>query len=403
MRLTNFKIKNLPIGKRVHDGRGLYLTLSSPGRGKWTFRYMLNKKAKEMGLGKYPEVSLAEARKRHFASLIQVADGIDPVEMKKKDAILAKREASLFFSQVKDDYIEYHKGKWSNAKHAFDWNSSLTRYACPALDQKPFCKLQTEDILLVLKPIWNTKHETARKIQNRLKKIFGYAKTGGLYKGDNPAAWQDHLCHYFPVFDGVHKVKHHRSLHYAKAPAFYADLRQIETMAAKALQFTTLTAARTTETLGARAEEFDLNKRLWRIPETRMKARKLHEVPLSEQACTLIEDVLKSHNAPFVFHGRNPEKPLSNMAMLGLVKKKLKQYDTTVHGLRATFRTWGSEMTHYDGYVLEFALAHQLNTKAEQAYLQSTLVGPRIPLMQDWADYLTSNEIHPNIESTMLN
>ena len=106
MRLTNFKIKNLPIGKRVHDGRGLYLTLSSPGRGKWTFRYMLNKKAKEMGLGKYPEVSLAEARKRHFASLIQVADGIDPVEMKKKAAILAKREASLFFSQVKDDYIE---------------------------------------------------------------------------------------------------------------------------------------------------------------------------------------------------------------------------------------------------------------------------------------------------------
>ena len=134
-----------------------------------------------------------------------------------------------------------------------------------------------------------------------------------------------------------------------------------------------------------------------------MKARKLHEVPLSEQACTLIEDVLKSHNAPFVFHGRNPEKPLSNMAMLGLIKKQLKQYDTTVHGLRATFRTWGSEMTHYDGYVLEFALAHQLNTKGEKAYLQSTLIGPRIPLMQDWANYLTSNETHPNIESSMLN
>ena len=144
-----------------------------------------------------------------------MADGIDPVEMKKKAAILAKREASLFFSQVKDDYIEEHKRKWSNAKHAFDWNSSLTRYACPALDQKPFCKLQTEDILLVLKPIWSSKHETARKIQNRLKLIFGYAKAGGLYTGDNPAAWEDHLRHYFPVFDGVHKVKHHRSLPYA--------------------------------------------------------------------------------------------------------------------------------------------------------------------------------------------
>ena len=168
---------------RLHDGRGLYLTLSANERGKWTCRYMLNRKAKEMGLGRYPEVSLAEARKRHFEARIKISDGIDPIENKRRALALAKKEESLLFSKVKDNYIEEHGPKWSNAKHAFDWDSSLNRYACPILDLKPFSKLQTEDILLVLKPIWRSKHETARKLQNRLKLIFGYARAGGLYRG----------------------------------------------------------------------------------------------------------------------------------------------------------------------------------------------------------------------------
>ena len=403
MGLTNFKIKNEKIGVRLHDGRGLYLTLSSNGRGKWTCRYMLNRKAKEMGLGRYPEVSLAEARKRHFEARIKISDGIDPIENKRRALALAKKEESLLFSKVKDNYIEEHGPKWSNAKHAFDWDSSLNRYACLIFDLKPFSKLQTEDILLVLKPIWRSKHETARKLQNRLKLIFGYAKAGGLYKGDNPAAWLDHLCHYFPMFDGAHWVKHHRALQFSLAPAFFTDLRRIETMAAKALQFTTLTAARTTETLGARAEEFDLNKKLWRVPEARMKARKPHEVPLSDQVCVLIEDTIRSHNAPYLFHGRNPEKPLSNMAMLNLVKKQLHQWQTTVHGLRSTFRTWAGEKTNYSPGIIEFALAHQLDEKIEGAYLRSELVEPRRPLMQDWANYLTADAPETNIEISLSN
>ena len=330
MRLTNFKIKSADIGQRLHDGRGLYLTLSAPKKGKWTIRYMLSRKAEEMGLGRYPEVCLSEARKRHFQARIKIENGIDPIEDKRKLAAIAKKEEALLFSHVKDDYIKDHRLKWTNAKHAFDWNSSLTRYACPILDKKPFSQLDTQDIIAVFKPIWHTKHETARKLQNRLKLIFGYAKAARLYPRENPAAWLDYLCHYFPSFDGKRDVKHHRSLPYLQMQDFYADLERIETMTSKALRFTALTAARTTETLGATAEEFDLNKRLWCVPSERMKARKPHDVPLSDQACHLIDDILGSHNKPFIFHGINPEKPLSNMAMLSLIKKRLQLYDTTV-------------------------------------------------------------------------
>jgi len=386
----------------MHDGRGLYLTLSSQGRGKWTIRYMLNRKAKEMGLGKYPEVSLSEARKRHFEARNTIANGLDPIEIKRRTSIIAKQEASLFFSQVKDNYITEHRAKWTNAKHAFDWNSSLNRYACPFLDSKPFAQLDTQDIIAVLKPIWHSKHETARKIQNRLKLIFGYAKAGKLYHGQNPAAWQDHLCYYFPSFEGKRKISHHRSLPYTQIQCFYAELEKIETITSFALRFTILTAARTTETLGTTAEEFDLNKRVWRVPSERMKARKPHDVPLSEQACCLIEDLLRSHNSPFIFCGVNPEKSLSNMAMLTLIKKRLRLYNTTVHGLRSTFRTWAGEETNYSPGIIEFALAHQLNQKIEGAYLRTELVEPRRPLMQDWANFVTNRAQKSEVETLIL-
>ena len=242
------------------------------------------------------------------------------------------------------------------------------------LDKKPFAQLGTSDVLKVLKPIWHTKHETARKVQNRIKLIFGYAKAEGLYEKDNPAIWQDHLCNFFPILKGVHQVKHHRALDYKYAPSFFAELMAIETMTSKALQFTTLTAARTNETLGATAQEFDLTKRVWRVPAERMKARKTHDVPLSDQACCLLDGLFRSHNVHYIFHGRNPGKPLSNMAMLTLIKKRLHTYDTTVHGLRSTFRTWAGEATNYNPGIIEFALAHRLDEKTEGAYFRSELL-----------------------------
>ena len=397
MGLTNHKITHAQIGKKLHDGHGLYLTLSSPGRGKWTMRYMLKRKAKEMGLGRYPDISLIEARKRHLTARLTIANGDDPIEIKRKKSEQERIEATIRFSHVTQNYIRDHKLKWSNAKHASDWQASLTRHAFPFLDEKPFAQLSTSDVLKVLKPIWHTKHETARKVQNRIKLIFGYAKAEGLYEKDNPAIWQDHLCNFFPILNGVHKVKHHRALGYKYAPSFFAELMAIETMTSKALQFTTLTAARTNETLGATAQEFDLTKRVWRVPAERMKARKTHDVPLSDQACCLLDGLFRSHNVHYIFHGRNPGKPLSNMAMLTLIKKRLHTYDTTVHGLRSTFRTWAGEATNYNPGIIEFALAHRLDEKTEGAYFRSELFERRIPLMQDWADYLMDNGSQANL------
>ena len=315
---------------------------------------------------------------------------------------MRNREA-LRFSEVARRYIDGHRHEWTNDKHAHDWLSTLTRLAYPILDQKPFADLTTEDILAVLEPIWISKRETAKKLQGRLKLVFGYGKTAKLYFGENPAAWQDHLSHFFPKQTGRHLVKHHRALDYQTAPQFYKDLETIETMSSLALRFTLLTATRTSEALGARPEEFDMERMLWRVPPERMKARKPHEVPMSNQVGGLIEALLRSHNAPYVFYSSNPEKPLSNMAMLTLLQKRMDQYDTTVHGLRSTFRTWAGERTNYSPGVIEFALAHQLDEKVEGAYLRSELVEPRRPLMQDWADYLTTPKIAQKLASTHLN
>ena len=174
-------------------------------------------------------------------------------------------------------------------------------------------------------------------------------------------------------------------------------------MVSQELRFTILTAARTSEVLGAKTDEFDLGKLIWRVPAERMKARKPHDVPLSEAAATLIEAASRAHNAPFIFHGRNPEKALSNMAMLSFNKKDLSEFDTTVHGLRSTFRTWVGEETSYSQGLVEFALAHQLNEKIEGAYLRTELLEPRRPLMEDWANYVTGKERPTQLVPTRLN
>ena len=211
------------------------------------------------------------------------------------------------------------------------------------------------------------------------------------------------MSHFFAGRSHRKPIKHHRALPYGQMPEFYAKLAQIETMPSYALQFTILTALRTSEVLRASSEQIDLNKLIWNVPATQMKTKKPHQVPLSDTAAELVESVIRSHNAPFIFHGRNPEKPLSNMAMLSFVKKDLSEFNTTVHGLRSTFRTWVGEETSYSQGLVEFALAHQLNEKIEGAYLRSELLEPRRPLMEDWANYVTGKERPTQLVPTRLN
>ena len=403
MKLNTAKLKTLPLEKSVCDGANLYFTRTGPDRGKWCFRYQRLGRKHEMGLGPYPAISLANARQRARELHILMHQGKDPLQERREAERERKKRESKRFSDIARQYIDEHKSEWHDKKGEKTWHSTLERFVYPLFDQKPFADLTTEDVIEVLSPIWQTKKSTAKKIQGRMKLIFGYAKTARLYEGENPAAWQDHLSHYFAMQTNKHLIKHHRALHYADAPSFFKDLRQIETLTSQALQFTLLTAARTSETIGATSDEFDLEKQLWRVPADRMKAKKPHAVPLSMQASTLIKTVMRSHNAPLIFHGRNPEKPLSNMAMLNLVKKQLKFYDTTVHGLRSTFRTWAGEKTNYSPGVIEFALAHQLDEKIEGAYLRSELVEPRRPLMQDWADFLNGRPRATVVAPAMLN
>ena len=401
MKLNNAKLKTLPLGKSVCDGNNLYFTRTGDGRGKFTYRYQRLGKKHEMGLGPWPAISLAEARQKARDAHTAIHNGLDPLAERRKAEAHRKKHEGIRFSDVAKLYIEAHQVSWTNDKHAYDWASTLRRYVYPILDQKPLSELGTEDVLEVLKPIWRDKHETAKKVQGRIKLVFSYAKTGQFYFGENPAIWPDHLSHFFPA-NYAKPVKHHPALPYRQMPEFYAKLVQVETMPSNALQFTILTNLRTSEVLKARAEQFDLNKLIWNVPAPQMKGKKPHQVPLSDTAAELVESVMRSHNAPFIFHGRNPEKTLSNMAMLSLIKRNLKEFDTTVHGLRATFRIWGSEQTSHDFGAMEFALAHQQD-KVSAAYNRTTLLELRRPLMQDWACYVTGRDQLGQLAPNRLN
>ena len=401
-KLNNAKLKTLPLGKSVCDGNNLYFTRTGDAKGKFTFRYQRLGRKHEMGLGPWPAITLAEARQKARDAHTAIHKELDPLAERRKAEAHRKKHEGIRFSDVAKRYIDTHQDSWTNAKHANDWASSLERYAYPILDQKPLSELETDDVLEVLEPIWRDKHETAKKVQGRIKLVFGYARTGQLYFGENPAVWQDHLCHYFAGRSHRKRLNHHRALPYRQMPEFYAKLAQIESMPSQALQFTILTAARTSEVLEARTDEFDLGKLIWQVPRDRMKAQMPHQVPLSDTAAELVESVIRSHNALFIFHGRNPEKPLSNMAMLTLIKREFKEFDTTVHGLRSTFRVWGSEQTSHDFGAMEFALAHQQD-KVSAAYNRTTLLELRRPLMQDWACYVTGRDQLGQLAPNRLN
>ena len=392
MKLSIKKISALPVGKTIRDSANLYFKKTKPDGGKWCFRYQKDGRNREMGLGPYPVISIEYARKQAHQNQILLYEGEDPLALKQKSAQDKPQRLSHLFSEAARAFIERNCDEWTSAVHSKNWASSMERLVYPILDQKPLADLNTGDVLRVIEPLWRDKRSTARKLQGRIKMVFAAAIAAKQYKGENPAKWEDHLSHYFASKRNGFEPTPHRWLTISKAPKFYNDLCGIETASSAALRFTMLTAARTSEVRLATPAEFDLNKMLWQVPAHRMKARIPHNVALSEQAACLIEGYLSSDNLPFVFYSKNPEKPLSNMAMLSLLNKQLKEYDTTVHGLRSTFRTWAGEQGVYDSLIIEFALAHQLKNPVERSYMHSDLLTPRRKLMQDWADFIAPRD-----------
>jgi integrase len=370
------------------DGGGLYLQITKAGVRSWLFRFMLNGKARAMGLGPFPDISLSEARASALECRRLRREGIDPIEAQKARKAAAKLDAAkaLTFRQCADAYISSHKAGWRNAKHRAQWPSTLEAYAYPEFGNLPVQQVNTGLVMQVLEPIWTSKPETASRVRGRIEAVLDWAAARGYRQGDNSARWRGHLENLLPKRAKVRKVRHHPALPYADLPAFMADLRSREGVAAKALEFTILTAARTSEVVGARPGELDRDVKTWTVPEGRIKGEKEHRVPLSAPAGAIAKEMLKLERSEFLFPGGKAKKPLSENAMLALLER-MGRDDITVHGFRSTFRDWAAEMTNYPREVAEMALAHVVEDKVEGAYRRGDLFEKRRRLMEAWASY----------------
>jgi len=373
------------------DGAGLYLQVTRAGAKSWIYRFSLAGKAREMGLGSLSAVSLSEARIKAGECRRLREEGVDPIEARKARRLQAALDAAktLTFKEAAASYIASHRMGWRNAKHATQWENTLATYAEPVIGALSIQAIDTALVLKVLERIWKAKPETATRVRGRIEAILDWAKVRGLRQGENPARWRGHLDHLLPGRSKVRRVKHHAALPYAELPDFILQLRAHQGVAARALEFTILTAARTGDTMGAVWDEFDASDKLWIVPAERIKAGKEHRVPLSDRALAILGDAEKIARTPsgdYVFPGGKVGKPLSNMAMVEVLRR-MGRGDITVHGFRSTFRDWAAERTNFPSEVVEMALAHAVGNKVEAAYRRGDLFEKRRRLMTEWATY----------------
>ena len=377
---------------KYHDGKGLYISISSQGRGKWSYRYRIDSKSREMGLGTFPEISIVDARQKAEDSRRLVLKKIDPIDDKRRAEVL-RNQQNKKFSYIADLYIKAKKQEeWRSPRSEQSWRHTINTYAIPYLDKKTFIDINVDDIHELLLPIWFSKTETARRLQQRLFRIFGYAKIKKWYERDNPALWKGGLQEVMSDPYKIHKVQSFASLKYVKISNFYNDLVTFDVITVYALRLLILTATRTKEAIEARFDEFDLDKKIWTIPQHKMKAGVEHKIPLSDEALKIIKLMRKKHNHEYLFHNPATGRHISNGAMLVFLKKKFPQLKITVHGFRATFRTWAEETGNYQPHAIEFCLAHELPNKVEKAYLRTNLTEQRKVIMNDWAKYVLSNQ-----------
>lgn len=370
------------------DGDGLYLQCSPTRAKSWIFRFTLRGRAREMGLGSTSTVSLAEARHRAQQARKLLGDGIDPIEHRNahRAAQALDKARQITFGECAQKYIEAHRAGWRNAKHIYQWTYTLDTYCGPIIGALPVVDVDTGLVLQVLEPIWETKTETASRLRARIENILDWATVRGYREGENPARWKGHLSKLLPPLRKRQRVKHHPALPYEQLGEFMQVLRTQEGTAARALEFSVLTAGRTGEVINARLEEFDLNKAIWTVPAARMKSGREHRVPLPPRTVEIVRAQL-DQGVDYLFPGAREGKPLSNMAMLMLLKKRMGRGDLTVHGFRSTFRDWTAERTSYPHEVCEMALAHTIGNQVEASYRRGDLFDKRRRLMAEWAKY----------------
>ena len=390
---TDIYIRNLKTAGRHTDAatQGLNLQIKSGGGKYWTFRYLYQGKRHDLGLGTYPAVSLKEARSRTINARNKLNQGQRPDATWKPKPSVAEtkvRDDRAVFSEFAKGCIDSKKAEWRNEKHGAQWYATIEQYADPVIGHKQLNEIDTDDILKILNPIWHTKTVTASRLRGRIEWVLASATTRKLRSGMNTATWRGHLETILPKPNKIKNEQHHKALPYSEMPNFIAKLKEMDGVAALALEFLILNANRTSEVLDGMRDELKSNE-VWVIPKNRMKANQEHRVPLGKRSLELLA-IATSLDPDSAYLFSNNRKPLSNMAMSMLLRRM--GYDITVHGFRSCFRDWVAEETMHSPEAAEKALAHAITNKVESAYRRGDLLEHRRRLMADWESFCQTGQ-----------
>jgi integrase len=382
---------------------GLQLQVTKTGARSWVLRVKVGNKRRDIGLGGYPTVTLAEARDKARASRALIEQGQDPVAARRAaaSALLAQQARSVTFRECCRQFIAAKSAEWSNAKHAAQWTSTLDTYASSVMGEMLVSDVDQSHVLRALQPIWTTKTETATRVRGRIEQVLDWARTRGYREGENPARWGGHLDKLLPAPRKITRVEHHPAVQVGEIGKFMGALREVDGVSARALEFATLTAARSGEVLGVTWGEIDMTACLWTIPADRMKAGKEHRVPLPPPAMKVLKALAQEgeggHKPGALVFPAPRGGQLTSMAMTQLMRRMAftdaAGRVAVPHGMRSTFRDWAGERTGYPRDVIEMALAHTIENKVEAAYRRGDMLDKRRPVMNAWAQFCSRAEV----------
>ena len=363
---------------------GLLLVVKDSGAKSWILRTVIGKKRRNIGLGGYPEISLAKARERAREAKELIEQGVDPIEQRKarRLAFLNSQNGRMTFSEAARRCHEKKVAEFKNTKHAKQWIASIKRYAYPIIGRMAIEDIEMTHILKILEPIWQDKTETATRLRQRLEQVLNWATISGYRKGDNPARWKGHLEAILPLPNKIKKVKHMPALSWKEINPFMTELRKRREITARCLEFLILTACRSGECRLATWNEIDLENKIWTISGDRMKAGKPHRVPLTDDMLKLLLNLPRLEDSLYIFPAPRGGA-LSDMALSMLCRRM--EVEAVPHGFRSTFRDWAAESTNYPREVAEQALAHTISNAVEAAYRRGDLFNKRVKLMEAWA------------------
>ncbi|MCB4788221.1 integrase arm-type DNA-binding domain-containing protein [Delftia sp. Lp-1] len=366
---------------------GLYLQVTSSGARSWILRATVGGKRRDMGLGGFPDVTLAFARDKAREARSKIEQGLDPILERERALSLLRAEQakSMTFEAACQALIDAKSDEWRNPKHRAQWAASLATYAYPTIGKLQVGDVGQAHILSILQPIWKDKTETATRLRGRIEQVLDWARVRGFREGENPARWRGHLDKLLPAPTKIARVVHHKALPIDAMPGFLAQLRQRKGLSARALEFLVLTAARSGEVRGATWQEIDMEAAVWTVPAERMKAQKEHRVPLSPQALALLASMPRLEGNDLVFPAPRGGQ-LSDMTLTNLMRRM--ELEAVPHGMRSTFRDWAAERTHFPREVAEMALAHTIGNAVEAAYRRGDLFTKRAEMMTAWSDFL---------------